>query len=219
LLIIFDLDDTLIDTSGSIIPFKMKICLEKLISEGLKIPSFEEGYEKLLSFNAASMKSKDALFDLVSFYGGDVSLVDRVIGEMTTPLPKDFFVKATPNAKEILDLFSKKHILTLVTSGYPPFQMEKLEKAGIDRSYFSKIAIPEDFVKKPLYASLLEEFSLSPEEAIVCGDRVALDLAPAFELGIRTVHMKWGRGIVGKTEPWISHAISDLSELRRIVEV
>jgi hypothetical protein len=45
-----------------------------------------------------------------------------------------------------------------------------------------------------------------------------MDLVPAFELGLTTVHMRWGRGAIVETEKWIHHAISDLSELKRIVK-
>lgn len=219
MLIIFDLDDTLIDTSGCVTPFKMKECLKKLISEGLILPDFESAYAELLSINKQSLKSRDALLHFVLKKGGAPLLVDQVIGEMTTPLPHGFLIQMTPNAKEILNYLSGKHTLALVTGGHPPFQLEKLEKAGIDRGYFSKIAIPEDSIKKPFYQGLLKEFSVDPKDALVCGDRIAMDLAPAFELGINTVHMRWGRGTVAQEAPWVNHAISDLSELKGLLKL
>lgn len=217
MLIIFDLDDTLIDTSGAVTPFKLKECLKYFIAEGLSVSDFDSAYAELLAINAKSLKSKDALAQFLAKRGGD-ALLERGLVEMTRPLPADFPIPTTPNAKEILEHFRKTDTLALVTGGHPPFQLEKLEKAGIDRSIFSKIAIPEDSVKKPFYQGLLHEFSFSPAEVLVCGDRVAMDLAPAFELGFTTVHMRWGRGSLRETEHWIHHAISDLNELKRIVK-
>lgn len=217
MLIIFDLDDTLIDTSGTVTPYKMKECLASLIREGLAISNFEEAYRELLTLNASALKSRDALERFVLNRQGSVDLVDKVIEDMIRPLPQDFSVSLTPNAKEILEYFSKTHKLALVTGGHPPFQMEKLEKAGIDRGCFSKIAIPEDSVKGPFYKELLEEFSAPPNQTFVCGDRVAMDLLPAHELGMTTVHMRWGRGKIGKSETWVHHVISDLFELKRII--
>src|SRR5690606_4017504 len=130
-----------------------------------------------------------------------------------------FSVATTPHAKEILKGFAKEHTLAIVTGGHPPFQMQKLEKAGIDRSLFSKIAIPEDSIKKPFYEALIREFSVGPKEALVCGDRIAMDLVPAHALGCQTVHMRWGRGTSLKTEEWITHSISTLTELKRIVKI
>jgi FMN phosphatase YigB (HAD superfamily) len=144
--------------------------------------------------------------------------VDETFAELTTPLPKDFKVLCTPYAKQILEKAHKKAILALVTGGHPPFQREKLEKAGIDAALFSKIAIPEDSMKKPFYQEISKEFSVDPTEIWVCGDRIPMDLAPAHELGCKTIHMRWGRGLKMATVPWIDFSISDLSELERIIQ-
>lgn len=218
MLIIFDLDDTLIDTSGSVTPFKMKECLKRLAKEGLSIPDFEQAYAELLAINSKSLKSKDSLAQFISKRGGDSALVGKALEEMITPLPPHFAVSTTPNAKEILKLLKSSHTLALVTGGHPPFQLEKLEKAGIDRTFFSKIAIPEDSIKKPFYEGLVKEFSIPASQVLVCGDRIAMDLVPAYELGFTTVHMRWGRGQLAETEKWIHHAITDLSQLKRIVK-
>lgn len=217
MLIIFDLDDTLIDTSGAVTPFKMKECLKLLVREGLPVSNFDRSYQELLAINAKSPKSKDALSRFIESAGGDPRLLEAVLREMTAPLPEDFVIPTTPNAKEILEWASRSHTLALVTGGHPPFQREKLKKAGIEPAIFSKIDIPEDSVKKPCYQGLLKEFSVPPQQVLVCGDRIAMDLVPAHELGIQTVHMRWGRGAQGQTEAWIRHAITDLSELKRIV--
>ena len=216
-MIIFDLDDTLIDTSGSVTPFKMRECLCRLKEAGLPIPDFDEAYAELLELNNRCAKSKETLARFVQSRGGDGALAEQAIKELFTPLPSDFEIPTTPNAKEILDFFSRSHLLALVTGGHPPFQQEKLKKAGIDSSIFSKIAIPEDSIKKPFYEALIKEFSLDSTQVVVCGDRVAMDLAPAHELGFTTVHMRWGRGSKIETEKWIDYSISDLIELKRII--
>jgi putative hydrolase of the HAD superfamily len=218
-LIIFDLDDTLIDTSGSITPFKLKECLKGFIAAGLAVPDFDLAYQTLLQINEGAKGSKEALAQFLDQYQGSPKLLESGLSQMVSPLPCDFSVATTPHAKEILKAFAKEHTLAIVTGGHPPFQMEKLEKAGIDRSLFSKIAIPEDSIKKPFYEALIREFSVGPKEALVCGDRIAMDLIPAHALGCQTVHMRWGRGTSLKTEEWITHSISTLTELKRIVKI
>ena len=217
MLIIFDLDDTLIDTSGFITPFKMKECLKKFIEEGLSVPDFQKAYEELLLLNASSPKSSDALSKFLLRKGFDRSLAAPAFAELTSPLPPSFVVPTTPRAQEILSFFSSFHTLALVTGGYPPFQLEKLEKAGLDSSVFSKIHIPEDSIKKPYYEALIREFSIPPERVWVCGDRIQMDLVPARELGFRTVHMRWGRGLLAPPEDWIDYSISTLVELKGII--
>lgn len=197
----------------------MKESLKRLIREGLSVPDFDQGYAELLAINSKSLGSKDSLAQFIAKRGGDAALVRNALEEMSAPLPPHFAVSTTPNAKEILQFLKSSHTLALVTGGHPPFQLEKLEKAGIDRTFFSNIAIPEDSIKKPFYERLIEEFSIPPSQVLVCGDRIAMDLAPAYELGFTTVHMRWGRGQLTETEQWVHHAITDLSQLKRIVKI
>lgn len=210
MLIIFDLDDTLIDTSGSVTPFKLKKILDQMLGRGASPLEFQE----LLALNRTAPRTQDAI---EQFAQRHQLQHDHVFVELTASLPADFLVPCTPNAKQILEFYRKKVPIALVTGGHPPFQLEKLEKAGIDGSIFSKIAIPEDSMKKPCYQEISEEFSVNPKDIWVCGDRIPMDLAPAHELGCKTIHMRWGRGLNMALAPWIDFSISDLSELRRII--
>lgn len=218
MLIIFDLDDTLIDTSGSVTPFKMGECLRRLIEEGFPIADFQKSYEELLLYNASSSKSVEALSKFFLKKGFDPSRAAPVLAELTAPLPHDFVISTTPDAKEILTFFHSFHRLALVTGGHPPFQWDKLKKAGLDTSLFSKIDISEDSIKKPYYEALIKEFSIPPEKTWVCGDRIQMDLLPAHELGFRTIHMRWGRGVAAETQEWIDYSIATLSELKGIIK-
>lgn len=217
MLIIFDLDDTLIDTSGTVTPFKLRLCLQRLVDLGMAIENLEKAEEELLQLNAQSLRSKDAVFGLASKYFFDLEKAALAVEELTSPLPENFSVASTPYAKEVLQFFRPQVPLALVTGGAPLFQRQKMEKAGIEPGFFCKIEIPEDSVKKPVYEGLLREFSLPPQDVWVCGDRVAMDLAPAKELGMKTIHMQWGRGGRQKGEAWVDHRVCDLRELKGIV--
>jgi FMN phosphatase YigB (HAD superfamily) len=212
-LIIFDLDDTLIDTSGSVTPFKLQAVFEILME---RIPTRLE-FQEFLAFNEQCLRTRDTIEKFARSKNIPEKAVFRAIAEMTSPLPTNFSIACTPNAKEILKSYRNQCPIALVTGGHPPFQREKMEKAGIEASIFSKIAIPEDSIKKPFYEGLMREFSETPADIWVCGDRVSMDLAPANELGFNTVHMRWGRGRKQNTEPWIDYSISDLNELRNII--
>lgn len=210
MLIIFDLDDTLIDTSGCVTPYKLRKVLERMLG---REPSPEE-FRELMAINEASAKTQEAIQRFASLHNLPF---DPTFAELTSPLPRDFQISCTPNAKQILENYRQKVPIALVTGGHPPFQLEKLEKAGIDGSIFSKIAIPEDSMKKPFYQEISREFSVDLSNIWVCGDRIPMDLAPARELGCKTIHMRWGRGLKMASVPWIDFSISDLSELKRII--
>jgi putative hydrolase of the HAD superfamily len=213
-LIIFDLDDTLLDTSGAVTPFKMRECLKRLIEDGAKIQDFEQAYADLMELNNTSSRSKDAVLHFAESLGCPPT---RALAELTAPLPHGFTIPTTPGAKDILNHFSPKYLLAIATGGYPPFQREKIEKAGLEPSIFSKIAVLEDSNKGPFYGAIAKEFSIKPDNIWVCGDRVEMDLAPAHVLGLKTIHMRWGRGKMLKSADWIDHTISSLSELKGII--
>ena len=218
MLIIFDLDDTLIDTSGSVTPFKLRQCLEVLMSLGVSLPPLDEAYAEVLLWNQRCSKSQEALSSFASSYGASASQIQESLKCLSSSLPDSFQVSMTPHAKEILEFYHQKYPLAIVTGGHPPFQRDKLKKAGIDSSLFSMIGIPEDSIKKPYYQALQEKFSLHPQEIWMCGDRIEMDLKPAFELGFRTIHMRWGRGAMVKPEPWVDYSIGSLSELKGIIK-
>jgi len=214
-LIIFDIDDTLLDTSGAVTPFKMRECLKRMIEDGGSVSDFEAAYMDLMTINQEAGRSKDALVRFAYRIG--CKSPARALAELTSPLPEGFTVPTTPQAKEVIAHFSSKYLLAIVTGGHPPFQREKMEKAGLEPSVFSKIAIPEDSVKKPFYEGLAMEFSLKPETIWVCGDRVEMDLLPAHELGFKTIHMRWGRGKKAAGPGWIDHSVDSLAQLKGII--
>lgn len=59
---------------------------------------------------------------------------------------------------------------------------------------------------------------MDPADGIVCGDRIAIDLTPAKELGLTTVQMLSGRGVccVGNKRD-VDFSISHLGEIYKIL--
>ena len=211
MLIVFDLDDTLIDTSGTITPYKFRCIMDLFEQEKIFLP--QDAAVQLAQLNEQCNNTKDAVRIFLERYSA-AHLFSKAMEIYIAPLPKDFFIPTTPGAQKVIKLFKRKKItMALVTGGAYSFQREKLEKAGFEPSIFSKIAIPEDSIKGPHYKALLKEFSTFPHDAMVVGDRVRMDLAPAYDLGMKTIHMRWGRGLREQTEKWIDHSITSLEEL------
>jgi FMN phosphatase YigB (HAD superfamily) len=218
-LIIFDLDDTLIDTSGSVTPHKLEAAVRLMMADRLADlrADLRSELREICAINERVFKTPHAIEEYGKQKGIALETIDRAIQTLYDPLPHDFQVACTPNAKEILEYYRSRCPIALVTGGNPSFQLDKLKKAGLEPSIFSKIAIPEDSIKKPFYREFAKEFLAAPSDVWVCGDRIAMDLAPAHELKFHTVHMRWGRGRQLASEPWIEHTISELSELRNII--
>jgi FMN phosphatase YigB (HAD superfamily) len=205
-LIICDLDDTLIDTSGAVTPLKLRAAYEAMGVDG--------PFEELVAENGRAGSSKEAIAAFVDRYGGGEDHRARAAAAFISPLPDSFKIPLTPLASEFLIWASKFHTLAIVTGGDPRFQREKIEKAGLNTPLFSKIMVAPDSVKKPYYEALAKEFG---ETGVVVGDRIEMDLRPAHAVGFRAVHMRWGRGRGLKTEPWIDHVICSLIELKGLL--
>ncbi len=211
MLIIFDLDDTLIDTSGFVTPYQLRGALQELLQGSPLL--FDPLYQELMQSNQEATTSKQALTRLAARYHFSPESLHRACDAMTRPLPHTFLIPLTLGAKKILSyLSSTDAFLALVTHGIPSFQMEKLEKSGIDPTIFSNMAIPEEGSKGPYYQALGEAFGVSPRETWVIGDRPMADLLPAYELGYRTLLRRWGRGVKEPKSPWMDGELFDLSE-------
>jgi len=193
LLIIFDLDDTLIETSKCLTPYYLKLAFDSMRKAGLEIE--EDVFDELVSMNQNALTSRFALKKFWSKYSDQIKIYDAGLAVMKTPLPEDLPLEIVPGAIEVLEELQEAHTLALVTLGNPHLQGEKMKKAGIQPALFSKLVIGKGPSKKLDYQTILTELKFDAQEVIVCGDRVPIDLTPAKELGLFTVHFRHGRGL------------------------
>lgn len=224
MLIIFDLDDTLIDTTGSITPVKLEQALGKMVEAGLHVGDFQEALTILKRLDTAAESASQTLLEFLEIMNGDKKFYEIGHAEVYGPLPQDFPVYPIDQAIDLLLDLSLGHQLALVSMGKPEQQLLKLKNAGIDSTIFSKICISEDRDKKPHYKVILDELGFAPAQTLVCGDRVKRDLSPAKELGCITVHMQWGRGLSSLLSSLphciardVDHVIKKLREIKDIL--
>lgn len=218
MLIIFDLDDTLVDTSAFITPAKLEKALASMMRAGCALENKEKSLSLLLDLNANSLSSKEALKKFISIQGVPENFYSIGIQEVYDSFPHESTVRPIEGAIETLSTLYKENYLTLVSVGKEAQQLFKLEKAGIDSSFFYKIFISEERNKKKYYQLLMEELKLSAEEVIVCGDRVEVDLTPAKEMGCTTVHMRRGRGTCEQEGVRVDFSITQPIQLLDIVK-
>ncbi len=197
MLIIFDLDDTLIDTSACVGPAKLKDALNVMITHGLKVPSEKEAVKKILEINSSSKSGGRAIIQFCQEMNQEqfAEVGIKEYYENIDPMKID--ILALPHAKELLtNLHEQGHILTVVTYGHKKQQEQKLQRAmqsaGVDMSLFTKIYTTPQKNKGEYYSKLIEEIGKSEE--IVIGDNLERDIMPAKKLGIKTIHFRNGRG-------------------------
>ncbi len=219
MLIIFDLDDTLIETSAYITPVKLGKALVAIIAAGCPIDDFDEALKKLLAMNERALSAKEALLQFVRSENIDESFFYLALHEVYQVLSEDVPVVPVEGAMELLELLKEKNTLAIVSNGKFDQQMFKLKKAGIDSAFFYKITLLDGGSKKNSYLEVINELGLLPKDVLVIGDRIQVDLSPAKEIGCNTVHMKKGRGsqVQGNQED-ADFSITDLCQLHEILK-
>ncbi len=219
MLIIFDLDDTLIDTSGSILPGVLKNALREMEGVGLSMANFNRSYNELLRINTYHVSSGEALKEFLEINGAPKHCLDVALRAIYEAPVFDEPIQPVEDAVEVLQELSCSHPLVLVTKGKEKVQREKMKRAGISTQFFTKLYFCEDGDKKKIYQKVSEEMGISPLNALVCGDRISFDLTPAKHLGYKTVQLKWGRGL-GNTgfKKDVDYTILYLKELKSLLE-
>jgi putative hydrolase of the HAD superfamily len=215
-LIIFDLDDTLIDTTKKITPIMLKKAFDRLVELNVKIDNKIKAFNDLLTLDKTSFSSTKTLITFLDSLNVDKKFYDSVIDEMSLNLDdniKNFNIK---NSKEILSNLKKDYRLFLVTKGFKKFQLQKLKKAGLDTSYFSKIYITKKN-KELFFKKIIDNNNINPKNVIVIGDKIDSDLKPAKKLGCITIHMKYGKGFLLHDEKTVDYTINKLDDLNSIL--
>ena len=191
-----------------------------MIEEGLPISHTGGASDILKRIDRGSDSAKSALSEFLEILDVEEKFYPIALEEVYGPIPADIPIFAHENAVEVLSELSEHHTLALVTIGRMEQQRYKMEKAGIDSTLFSKIVITETRDKKPHYETLLQELGRTPAETVVCGDRIAIDLAPAKELGCKTIHVRQGRGkkAPAHLEREVDFTVTELKQLQEIIK-
>jgi len=220
LLIIFDLDDTLIQTTKCLSTIRFKVALEAIIQEGFVSKDVNKDFNKLLRLRRSCASSLEA-FDTFLFESGQRKANFLTIAEQKLyydDLPQEARIQTFQGVKKTLASLHKKHILCLMTIGKRAVQLKKMEKAGIDTKLFSKIIVAKRGSKKKFYAKLISSYQLQPKQVIVCGDRVDKDLIPAKELGCMTLWMnKTKKRLYKGYQSCIDHTLDRFSQILTLI--
>lgn len=208
--LIFDLDDTLIDSEsiykrvykslGLGPALRLARTSAKKIA-GEKNPSRHNRliYFKQLTMIQNSGSAKDTL-----------SLMNRYEAALQKEVAKD--LKASKVTKTLLKL--RKHFhLVIFTNETLRTQLIKLQQIDPKGQIFDLILTSEEIGQEKSqahsFARLLEQLGASPKECFMIGDSLEQDIRPAKRAGLRTIRIKQA----GKLEP-VLKLIPKLGKLR-----
>lgn len=220
MLIIFDLDDTLIDTSACITPVKLVDALHRMREAGLFLSNWDKAETMIKQLDETKESARETLVEFLEIHGADKKFLEIGLKEVYEGLSLEMPIFPVGGALELLEELKEAHDLAIVTIGKEERQVAKMKKAGIDHTLFCKIVATDGPSKKSHYQQLMQELGFSAQEVVVLGDRVAGDLAPAKELGCKTIHVQRGRGRHRQgSKKDVDFAIKDLSEAKEILKL
>ena len=164
--VVFDLDDTLIDTKGVLLPDALRRVAE---ATGLDV-------EQL---NARGKRIDEVLTGL------DLTPEQRVRAAETWYGPDVPPLEPLPGARAVLDRLAGRVHLVLLTRGSPERQQRKIDQCGL-RACFDEIlirAIEQPGSKRDDLAGVLARTGVTASRCVVVGDDERDELRHAADLG------------------------------------
>lgn len=217
MLLIFDLDDTLIQTTATFTPHQLKRAIHKMVQHGLQLKDVEAATAEIQRLDQTTSSAKETLTQFLDRHGQREPFFEIGLKEAYENFSFHDPILPSEGANELLSTLKENHLLALVSAGVKEQQIAKMEKAGIDTAFFSKIAICQREQKGSFYQAFAQELSVDPSSVLVCGDRVGVDLVPAKALGFWTVQMRQGRGTSSCDMQGVDFTIKRLEELLAII--
>jgi len=191
--IIFDLDDTLYDCTGSLVESARRRAAAAMVKAGLPM-SVEEAYRLQL--------------DLLKRYGMRCNVFDRIAEQFGLGEDLVNAALAAYNSDEVGEiqpfpdvvptlqrLRSQGYLLFLVTSGVHARQTKKIERLGL-APYFDEIIVQDKergMAREDCFLDLMTRYNLRPEEIVSVGDRIHSEIRVSNYLRMTTVQMMHGQ--------------------------
>jgi uncharacterized cofD-like protein len=191
--VVFDLDDTLYDCTGTLVEASRRRAAHVLVENGL--PMSEDEALALQQELAEAHGPHLLVFDEVARrFGLDHDVVDRAYRAYNSDEVGS--IKPFPGALEaVRSLRSDGLCCLLLTHGVHRRQQTKIHKLGLEDA-FDEIVINDADRGEPLSECLrylLERRSLRPEEVLVVGDRPPEEIRIGNDLGATTAQVLHGR--------------------------
>lgn len=221
--IIFDLDDTLLDTQNQLTwPLLTKVH-QFLVNEGYQVP-----FESMIAFRKTHNVTKPKR-DFFKRYGRrltrDPEEAKKIALAMTNyyySFRSPFGITLTKSLIQNLSEWSAKYPLFLVTAGKSSRQQEKIDELKI-KYFFKHVFIADkakNVSKSDCFLQIVQSQKYLPQDILSVGNRVDLELRESKLLGMKTCLVKTGeyKDLEPRDQLEIpDYTIENLRELNQII--
>lgn len=222
--IIFDLDDTLVDTSHLYWTVKKSI-IDKVSSKvNISLSEVDKTFENIEHKNTDthghiperySISAKELCkYYNISDYSDIVDIAKNIY--LTQP-------EVIPYAFELLDWCKNNFNIVLMTRGVEKTQYEKLEASGLDKYFKPDVIRIVPYKDSSVFLKFITELNTTPEKCWIIGDSVKSDIIPGVEAGIKVIHYNYTH----HTYEWLQDkmetehtytSVNTLKEVKAILE-
>ena len=214
--VIFDLDDTLYDCSGSLIDASRSRAAKALVEAGLPCTE-DEVYQLQKELTEKYGPYYHVFNEIVNKYNADSKLVTIAYKAYNSSEVSEIkpFPYVIPTLKELKE---KGYKLFLLTVGVHERQEKKINILGL-KPYFDEMVISDQEIGLPMedcMRDLIERHAINFREAVMVGDRVREELRIAKSLGMTTIQMLHGRF---KNEPAVNECDKPDYKIKRIFQI
>ncbi len=188
--IIFDLDDTLYDCSGTLV-LKSKKLAAKIISKAIKC-SEAEALKLQLELEGRLGPKADITREIASLYNLPEEFCKEITNTINT-LDVEGAILFADTMDSINELKRIGYKLFLVTFGNREIQEKKINFLGLQRAFDEIIITENPRGKEKCFEEILTKYYLKPEQILCVGDKIKDEIDVARKLGMSTALMNHGR--------------------------
>lgn len=191
--IAFDLDDTLLDTSHTLVPAASQKACQAMIDFGLEC-KLQECLDLRQSL-AESLSHTEIFPEIVNRFPckDPKSAVEAALKNFYGPeVPS--YMNPMPGVIENLEYLKGKYKLFIVTMGQEETQKKKIEALRISH-YFEKIYIVNGFKgdkKQQAFENIVLENNIQTHELLSIGNRISSEIHDANVIGAKTCFFAFG---------------------------
>ena len=191
--IIFDLDDTLYDCTGSLTESARRRAAKAMVESGLPLTE-EEAYDRQVEI-AQRFGPRSNVFDRIAEdHGLGRDFIQAALDAYNSDVVSD--IHLFPDVEPALrDLRRQGYFLFLVTTGVHRRQEKKIDLLGV-RYLFDEIVINDSELgsaREERFRDLIERYGLAPTECVAVGDRLHSEIRAGNYLKMTTVQMLHGK--------------------------
>lgn len=197
--IAFDLDDTLLDTTGLLTPKASKEAFQVLIDAGLELDIDDCERKRLEMIKTTS--HREVFQILAEDFGSDKTKMALDLANKTFYQPRlPEKLPLLPGALENLTILSQKYALYIVTAGFQASQEAKIKSLGIGH-FFKKTFVVNSLNQEKKYDSfkkILELEKIQPDQLLCVGNSLLSEMKDAREIGAWACYFEFGeeRGLI-----------------------